>query len=39
MKKIFAIVVIALAVLHFGIDSTENVRGAMVERTTALDSI
>jgi hypothetical protein len=39
MKKIIAIVVIALAVLHFGIDSTEGVRTSMVERTAVLDSI
>lgn len=39
MKKIIAIVVVALAVLHFGMDSTEGVRGAVAERTAMLESI
>lgn len=38
MKKIAAIVVIALIVLHFGLESTAGVRTAMVERTAVIDS-
>ena len=39
MKKIIAVVLVALVVLNFGIDATEPLRGAIVERQAVLDSI
>lgn len=39
MKKIIAILLVAAAMYHFGFESTESVRTAIVERTAAIDSI
>jgi len=39
MKKIIAIVLVALAMYHFGFDATEGARGAIVERHAALSEI
>ncbi len=39
MKKIIAIVLVAVAVLNFGVDSTLEVRTVIVERNAALAEI